>query len=55
MNNALRITLIVFVLLLLVLVGGTIYKNQNQKKITAINQSVADLKEKIHKIDEEFA
>ena len=55
MNNALRITLIVFVLLLFVLVGGTIYKNRNQKKITAINQSVADLDKKIKEIGDEFA
>lgn len=55
MNNAFRITLIVFVLLLLVLVGGTMYKNKNQKKITAITVSIADLDKKIKKIDEEFA
>ncbi|MDP8204987.1 MAG: hypothetical protein P9L95_10700 [Candidatus Tenebribacter mawsonii] len=55
MNNALRITLIVFVLLLLVLVGGTLYKNQNQKKITAMTQSITDLDKKIQKISEEFA
>ena len=55
MNNALRITLIVFVLLILVLVAGTFYKNQNQKKIISITQQINDLDKKIQKFDEEFA
>ena len=55
MNNAFRITLIVFVLSILVFVSGTFYKNQNQKKITSITQQITDLDKKIQKIDEEFA
>ncbi|MDP8219987.1 MAG: hypothetical protein P9X26_01460 [Candidatus Stygibacter frigidus] len=55
MNNALRITLIVFALLILVLVAGTWYKNQNQKKVAIINQQIVDLDGKIKKIQEEYA
>jgi cell division protein FtsL len=55
MNNALRITLIVFVLLLLVVVAGTLYKKQNQKNIADLTSKIADLDSKIQKIGEETA
>ncbi|MCF7911250.1 MAG: hypothetical protein K9M99_01880 [Candidatus Cloacimonetes bacterium] len=55
MNNALRITLIVFVLLLLVVVAGTMYQKKNQKNIADLTSKIADIESKIQKIGEESA
>ncbi len=52
MNNALRITLIVFALLLIVLIGGNFFKKENHKKITQYSIKMKEFEDKIAKIDE---
>ena len=52
MNNALRITLIVFVLILIVFIGGNVFKKENQKKLTQYSNQIKEFENKITKIDE---
>jgi hypothetical protein len=52
MNNALRITLIVFVLLVLVGFGGNVYKKKNQSKLAALIAQMKEYDDKIAAIDQ---
>jgi len=51
MNNALRITVIVFVLILLVFLGGNIFKKQNTNKIILIQTEMKSYDDKIAALD----
>jgi hypothetical protein len=55
MNNALRITLMVFVLLLLVVSAGSVFVNHHKSKIADYHAKIKEIDEKISKLDEVLA
>ncbi|MCF7919953.1 MAG: hypothetical protein K9N06_08575 [Candidatus Cloacimonetes bacterium] len=55
MNNALRITLIVFVLLILVGMGSNIYKKHNLNKIVLLQEKMKDYDNKIVSLDQNLS